>query len=585
MENFKEAKCSAISKKRKSLKLYVVSTYITVSLVTIGVIFVIILSSWKASVNDALTRLKEDSHKHIYAEIDSLTNLPLGINEANYHILQNNILNLQNPSAREVFFASVVLSSGEEIYSFSYGTAHGEYYGARRNAENEIEVYRSDRDTDGHSLYYSVNEDLSADELVNDYGPFDPRTRDWYKTAAQTGQPVFSPLYKHFIKDDFALTAAHPIYDKEGKLKGVLGTHIILSKLNSVLKAHISDIKAETYIIEKNTGELVANSYEKPNFEILSNGTIRRINISEVGNKAVIASYQDFLKTGQSEYVRKTHKDKLYINISEYKKEGLEWLILTSIPENQFIADMSNKIQIALLLTLMVLIISSFIYFKLTDFVLKPIRHLVSIAGKYSSGNLLERAIITRNDEIGDLAAAYNQMAQELYNHIHYLEARISEHTSELENTNAALKKNEDNLRLLLDSTTEGILGIDLNERFTFCNASCLRLLGYQQEDLIGKNLHYQIHYQTEEEAAIPLAACGIYKAVTKGEKMYSDREVLWRADGTCFPVELYSYPQYRDGELVGAVLTFIDITERKIAQKELIQAKEQAEAANIAKS
>ena len=70
-----------------------------------------------------------------------------------------------------------------------------------------------------------------------------------------------------------------------------------------------------------------------------------------------------------------------------------------------------------------------------------------------------------------------------------------------------------------------------------------------------------------------------------KGEGIHSDEEVFWRADGTSFPVEFWAYPIRKEGEIVGAVVTFLDITERKRAQAALLEAKEAAEAGSRAKS
>ena len=61
--------------------------------------------------------------------------------------------------------------------------------------------------------------------------------------------------------------------------------------------------------------------------------------------------------------------------------------------------------------------------------------------------------------------------------------------------------------------------------------------------------------------------------------------EVFWRADGTNFPVEYWAYPTRKEGEVVGSVVTFLDITERKRAQAALREAKEAAEAGSRAKS
>jgi PAS domain-containing protein len=67
-----------------------------------------------------------------------------------------------------------------------------------------------------------------------------------------------------------------------------------------------------------------------------------------------------------------------------------------------------------------------------------------------------------------------------------------------------------------------------------------------------------------------PEEQCRIFQAFKKGQGTHVEDEVFWRADGTCFPVEYYSYPQYRNGRVIGAVVTFVDITERKKAEREL---------------
>ena len=132
-------------------------------------------------------------------------------------------------------------------------------------------------------------------------------------------------------------------------------------------------------------------------------------------------------------------------------------------------------------------------------------------------------------------------------------------------------KQAEEQLRLLLNSTAEAIYGIDLDGNCTFCNPACLRLLGYTQADeLIGKNMHWLIHHTRSDGAAFPIEECPIFRAFQQGEGAHLDDEVLWRADGASFPAEYWSYPQHRDGRIVGAVVSFVDITERKRAEEAL---------------
>jgi len=158
---------------------------------------------------------------------------------------------------------------------------------------------------------------------------------------------------------------------------------------------------------------------------------------------------------------------------------------------------------------------------------------------------------------------------------------------TELRQTEKALRESEDKLRLLLDSTAEAIYGIDLEHRCRFCNPACLRALGYERvEELLGKNMHDLMHHTRLDGTHFPLEECRVHRVVQTGQGDHSDDEVLWRANGTSFPVEYWSYPQWRGHELVGAVVAFIDITDRQLADaalanvsRKLIEAQEQERA------
>ena len=142
----------------------------------------------------------------------------------------------------------------------------------------------------------------------------------------------------------------------------------------------------------------------------------------------------------------------------------------------------------------------------------------------------------------------------------------------------ASLKPHTDSteLRLLLNSTGEAIYGIDMLGNCTFCNAACLRLLGYSDPvEVIGKNTHNLMHHTRPDGTPYPSDECRIYLAFRGGEGTHVDDEVVWRADGTSFPVEYWSYPIRDNNVLIGAAVTFVDITERKRAEHALQQSAE----------
>jgi len=138
------------------------------------------------------------------------------------------------------------------------------------------------------------------------------------------------------------------------------------------------------------------------------------------------------------------------------------------------------------------------------------------------------------------------------------------------------LGQGEEQLRLVLDSTAEAIYGIDTKGACTFCNASCLRLLGYQTpEDLLGKNMHALIHHTRPDGTAYPETDCPIFHAFRLREGIHVDDEVLWRSDGTSFYAEYWSYFIRQGTDVLGAVVTFFDITERRTEEQALRESEE----------
>jgi PAS domain S-box-containing protein len=144
------------------------------------------------------------------------------------------------------------------------------------------------------------------------------------------------------------------------------------------------------------------------------------------------------------------------------------------------------------------------------------------------------------------------------------LEERVRERTEEL--------------RQLLQSAGEGMFGVDAAGKITFINPVALNLLGFAEEEMIGKEGHGLIHHSQEDGSPYPKDDCPIFTTGTLGTQNRATDEVLWRKDGRSFPVEYTSTPIMKSGQVMGAVVTFRDITERKKAEKELKEHMEELE-------
>jgi diguanylate cyclase len=140
----------------------------------------------------------------------------------------------------------------------------------------------------------------------------------------------------------------------------------------------------------------------------------------------------------------------------------------------------------------------------------------------------------------------------------------------ELEEANHALIENKDRLRLILDSTAEAVFGVDMECKCTFCNSSCLEILGFKhEEEILGKDIHELLHGKYRDGSPLPRNECNIIRTCMEGVTTHAEDEAFWNAYGASFDVEYNSYPQYKDGVLIGAVVTFIDNTMKKMHEQQ----------------
>jgi diguanylate cyclase (GGDEF)-like protein/PAS domain S-box-containing protein len=138
-----------------------------------------------------------------------------------------------------------------------------------------------------------------------------------------------------------------------------------------------------------------------------------------------------------------------------------------------------------------------------------------------------------------------------------------------------AIRQSEESKRLLLHAAGEGIFGVDATGQLTFVNPAALRMLGFSVEEMLGQSVHALIHHSHEDGSNYLVEDCPMYDSYTNATANHVIDEFLWRKDGSGLPVEYSSMPIIRDGMVMGAVVTFKDITERKRVEDELKKSEE----------
>ena len=531
----------------------------------------VVYRSWINSVRKTIASQALDVNSHISSQIESFLHVPLHVNEVNHLVIQNQILDLQNEQLRDKFFAGVLQAHDQRLYSFSYGMADGSYYGARHNEQGAIEVMRNNTTTGGQSWYYHIKEDMTAGELAVKAGLFDPRTRDWYKAAAAARKPVYAPVYKHFVMDDLTVSAAWPIFDETGELTGVLGAHLLLTDINGYLESALTPHRGYAVLLEKATGHLIGHSLGDGIFRDHPDETLGRQELADIQNVDIIGAFQQYEADQISQFRYKGDQNILYVNVQPIQDNGIDWILISALPEAAFTADITASMLRAAALAAFVLIMLILIYILVIRRLLNPVSSLYEASSALMAGDWSQRVEIVRNDEIGMISESFNNVAARIQTLVEHLEENVRTRTKELHAANVALTESREELRLILDTAAEAVYGIDLHGCCTFCNASGLKMLGYSREqELIGKDMHRLIHHSMPDGSSFPLSECRIFQSIRLGRGFTADDEVFWRSDGTPFAVEYRAFPQMRDGSIVGGVITFMDITDRKRREDEI---------------
>ncbi len=152
------------------------------------------------------------------------------------------------------------------------------------------------------------------------------------------------------------------------------------------------------------------------------------------------------------------------------------------------------------------------------------------------------------------------------------LRRKVAQKTRALLESQREISASHARLELLLNSMSEGAYGVDTQGLCTFVNPAFLSILGYQRaEQVLGKHIHELIHYAHADGSKYPASECKMYQAYVDQRAIHEAHEVFWHKDGHAIPIELWSCPMLVDGKVVGAVATFLDISER-LKTSELIR-------------
>ncbi|MGV8057627.1 MAG: PAS domain S-box protein [Smithellaceae bacterium] len=390
---------------------------------------------------------------------------------------------------------------------------------------------------------YHKSLDAAACYLINSDGltlaSSNRDAKDSFVGQNYTFRPYFQQAIKGGVGRHFAVGtvsgrrgffASAPVKNKEGRIVGVVVIKKELEDIETKLKQYI------WFLVDQN-GIIFISSQPEARLKSLwplGNDQKQKIILSkQYGSGPFESVLQKQLKIG----AEVTFKGNQYL--ASYANTPYESVFVVLLwPTEQISMYRSFGIILTLLTMLLTLSFLTAIYiFTRSNFKMK---------------NLLEE---TQSQALA-LAASEQQLL-----------AR----RDDLEEQKELLTQAEERSRSILGSMSEGIFGMGNDGRVTFINPAVSTILGYPEKEMLGKLMHAEFHYAYPDGSEFPRLQCPMYLTSQDGKSRTVDNEVLWRKDGTALPVEYSTTPVRKNGQIVGTVVSFRDITERK-AMEEIIQ-------------
>ncbi|MEH2066458.1 MAG: PAS domain-containing protein [Nostoc sp.] len=552
------------------LQTVLIVPFVLQTLVTVGLVGYFSFQNRQEAINDLTSQLRRELTNRIEGKLQTYTEIPHNINRLNASTFAQGKI---DPSAVKGEFPLwqqiQIYPMVSDIYC---GDRQGSLLGVRRSpADRSIELRSSNVATD-HKLYgYSLDRNGQRDQLISQGNKaFDARVRPWYKAAVTAGEPSWSGIYADFASQLPTITASTPVYSTADRsLLGVCATDVFLPNEMSRFLASLQIGKKGIAFILERSGQLVATSTGEA---IISGGAAaNRLSAVESRNPTVRATaaylrehFSDLWQIQAAEQLDfKFDGRRQLIQVMPFKDtRGLDWLIVTVLPESDFMAKINQSIRTTILLCIAVLLLGIAICILIARWIAKPIVRVSQSAKALADGAWNQTVEIERSGDLGELARSFNQMAQQL---------QIA--FAKMQSLNQTLAQSETRLQKILESVPVGIVVMDATGRPYYANQKAIQLLGKGVLPSVTPEQIAEVYqlYVAGTDRPYPTEQLMIKRALNGEQGSVDDIEI--HQGNRIIPIESWGTPIFDEsGNILYAIAAFQDITERKQAEKLLAE-------------
>ncbi len=322
----------------------------------------------------------------------------------------------------------------------AFADVEGQYVGYERKGDQLVYTI-IDEDVDTNVRYsgndYLVDADCQLFEFLENYGPYDATTRGWYSDALEAAKPVWSPTFLSYGPEEFLIISnSAPVVNIQGEFVGVATSSVSLGGISEFLAALEIGDTGEAFIVEQGGG-LVATSTddavwgEVPDPDNPEETNPTQMTVEDAENSLIQLVLQDLPSMGlsmfdlnQPQSIRTSGPGgDAFVRLTPYTYgEGVEWLIVTVIPEEDFLSGVSRSRQQVVLLSGLAMLAALGLAWLLSRWLVRPISRTITAADAISRGELDVELNERGPAEVGQLARAFNRMSNQLEGSISELE-------------------------------------------------------------------------------------------------------------------------------------------------------------------
>ncbi|MCC3494145.1 MAG: Cache 3/Cache 2 fusion domain-containing protein [Microcoleus sp. PH2017_16_JOR_D_A] len=384
------------------IRLVLVVPFAIQTFAAVGLTGWLSLRHGRIAVNDVAAQLRAEVTSRIQQHIYSYIERPHQINQLNLDAIRLGILNVQDEASLLSYF-SKQLETFNTISYIQFGSEQKIFTGVERLDDGNLQIRISNKSS-GYNLHsYTPSKFGEATKLLKTTPNYDPRTRPWYVAPVRAGKPTWTKIYTYFDTPKLAITAAQPVYGKNNKLIGILGSDLTLSDIHQFLEKLKIGKSGQTFIVER-SGELVANSTPEAPF-IVSKGVPQRIGAANSKN-VLIRSTARYLtqrfghlsKIDSSQQLDFTiDGQRQFLQVTPFSdRRGLDWLIVVAVPEADFMEAINANTRYTILLCFGALVLATALGCVTSRWIVMPIHRLSKAAEALSRGEWDSMAVDPR---------------------------------------------------------------------------------------------------------------------------------------------------------------------------------------------